>query len=59
MAGSMALAVNGDTKPGCSARLYRALINLCYVDETIEDEGFPCSWEWLVWAGWVPISFAV
>jgi hypothetical protein len=40
-------------------RTYRRLINLCYVDETIERKGFPCSWEWSVWAGWVPTSFAV
>ena len=37
---------------------YRRLINLCYVDETVERKGFPCSWEWSVWVGWVPISFA-
>jgi hypothetical protein len=42
-----------------AGRTYRGLMNLCYVDETIEDEGFPCSWEWSVWAGWVPTSFAV
>jgi hypothetical protein len=35
------------------------LIDLCYVQETIERKGFPCSWEWSVWAGWAPISFAV
>ena len=34
------------------------LINLCYVDETIERKGFPCSWEWLVWGGWVQTLFA-
>jgi hypothetical protein len=39
-------------------RLYRPLIDLCYVDETIERKGFPCSWEWSVWAGWAPTSFA-
>jgi hypothetical protein len=40
-------------------RTYRRLINLCYVDETIERKGFPCSWEWSVWGGWVQTLFAV